>query len=197
MQNLLHINASARYQDSVTRTISAQLVTMLARDTKRPVIQRDLAEGVPFIDADWVRANFTDADQRSASDRQALALSDSLVAELQQARDIVIAAPIYNFGIPAVLKAWIDQVARAKLTFRYTDNGPEGLLGGRRAYLVIASGGVPAGSEADHATPYLQQALRFLGIEDIRLVDANPLSQASANGEDFTGALQPLLAELG
>ncbi|MEM9209697.1 MAG: NAD(P)H-dependent oxidoreductase, partial [Pseudomonadota bacterium] len=83
-----------------------------------------------------------------------------------------IGAPIYNFGVPAVLKAWVDMIARARLTFQYTDKGPVGLLEGKRAYVVVASGGVSVDSPVDFATPYLRQALRFIGIEDVTVIPA-------------------------
>ncbi len=123
-----------------------------------------------------------------------LALSDSLVADLQEASHIVIASPIYNFSVPAVLKAWIDMVARARVTFRYTENGPEGLLKGKKAYLVIASGGVPLGSDMDYASTYLRHVMGFLGIDDVTLVNANELAQAANENEDVSQQLAALAA---
>ena len=176
---ILHINSSGRFEGSVTRELSAQLVRQLQQQTGADVQHRDLAAGLPFIDEPWIHANFTDPEQRDEADRSVLALSDALVAELQQASHVVMAVPIYNFGVPAVMKAWIDQVARARLTFRYTENGPEGLLRNKKAYLVIASGGVPVGSEVDFASPYLLQALAFIGIEDVTVIDAVSLTEAA------------------
>ena len=118
-------------------------------------------------------ANFTDPAVRTDAQRETLSGSDVLVAELKAADQIVIGAPIYNFSIPAALKAWIDQVARARETFRYTEAGPEGLLTGKTAWLVIASGGVPMDSAMDFATPYLRHVLGFLGIVDVRVIDAS------------------------
>lgn len=178
-KQILHINASARVDGSVTRDISTQLVQQLQHQQDAAIVSRDLAKGVEFIDANWIGANFTDPAARSPEQNNALALSDSLVAELEQATHIVIAAPIYNFSVPASLKAWIDQVARARVTFRYTENGPEGLLKGKKAYLVVASGGVPLGSEVDYASTYLRHVLGFLGIVDVTLVNANELGQAA------------------
>lgn len=176
---ILHINASARVDGSVTRDISAQLVQQLQHQHGASIVIRDVATGVEFIDENWIGANFTDPAERNREQKTILAVSDELVAELQQASHIVIAAPIYNFSVPATLKAWIDQVARARVTFRYTENGPEGLLKGKKAYLVVASGGVPLGSEVDYASTYLRHVLGFLGIEDVTLVNANELDQAA------------------
>lgn len=171
--SILSIFASARYEQSVTRAVANRLIEQLATETNSKVVQRDLAAGIPFINEQWVEANFTEAEKRTVEQQQVLTLSDHLIQELQQADRIVIAAPIYNFGIPASLKAWIDQIARAKLTFRYTSSGPVGLLRHKKAYLVMASGGVPLGDPADFASPYLKQALQFIGINDITVIDAN------------------------
>lgn len=174
---ILHINSSERIQDSVTRQVSAELVSQLQKQSGLVIKSRDLAKGIPFINEDWIHANFTDPEQRTEQNRQALATSDQLVEELQAAEILVIASPIYNFSVPAVLKAWIDQVARARVTFRYTENGPEGLLKAKKAYLVMASGGVPLGSEVDYASTYLKQVMNFLGIQNVTVVDAGSLIQ--------------------
>ena len=102
-----------------------------------------------------------------------MALSDDLVAELQAADVIVIGVPLYNFGAPAVLKAWMDLVARPKVTFRYESGGPVGLLTGKKAIIAPASGGVPIGSAADHMTPQLKTFLAFLGITDVTIAQTD------------------------
>jgi len=170
---ILEINTAARYEGSVSRDLVADLVNALEdRFGSADIQRRDLAKGLPFIDEEWVTANTTPEEERSEHHRRTLAHSDELVAELQDADVLVIGAPIYNFSVPAVLKAWIDMVARARLTFRYTENGPEGLLTGKKAYVVVPSGGVPVGSEVDFATPYLRHALAFIGITDVEFVGA-------------------------
>lgn len=192
---ILLVNSSSRIDGSVTRAISAQLVDQLARQHDINVVQRDLTEGMSFIDEQWVGANFTDPDARTDAQKAALAFSDSLIDELEQASHIVIAAPIYNFGVPAVLKAWVDQVARARVTFRYTENGPEGLLKDKKAYLVVASGGVPLGSEVDFASSYLRHVLGFLGIDDVTLVNANELNRAANENNDISEQLAAIAGE--
>lgn len=177
--HILHINSSGRTQDSVTRTVSAQVLEHLTStlgDTN--LIERDLAPGVPFINENWIGANFTPAADRLPAQNEFLSGSDALVAEIKQADMVIIASPIYNFSVPAVLKAWIDQIARAQLTFKYTKKGPVGLMSGKQAILVMASGGVPIGTAMDFATPYLQQIMRFIGIEDITVIDGNGANQA-------------------
>ncbi len=178
MNTILQINSSSRYHDSITRQVAELVVNNLSGDNTT-IINRDLAKGLPFIDEQWIGANFTAPEDRTDEHKATLSFSDSLVNELQQAEHIVIASPIYNFSLPAVLKAWVDLIARARLTFQYTANGPEGLLKNKKAYIVIASGGVPVGSPMDFASPYLKQALAFVGITDVTIIDANNIDLTS------------------
>lgn len=171
---VLRVDASARIEGSITRQLADQLVDGLAaRVSGLAVTRRDLARGLPFVDADWVAANFTDPDARSESQRAKLAGSDALVREAMDADVWVIATPIYNFGVPASLKAWIDQIARARVTFRYTDQGPQGLLLNKKVYILTATGGTEVGSAIDFATPWLKFVLGFLGVTDIEVVAAD------------------------
>ena len=171
--NILEVQASARGAGSISRGLTADLIAaLLDRHGKADIVRRDLALGLPFVDEAWVAANFTPEEERTSAHRQTLARSDDLVAELQAADVIVIGAPIYNFSIPAVLKAWIDMIARARLSFRYMESGVEGLLKNKKAYIVVPSGGVPIGSPMDFATPYLRHALGFVGITDIEFIGA-------------------------
>jgi len=173
-RTILHINSSGRQTGSVTRKVSEFLVNLLAEDNRElSLVRRDLATGLPFVDEQWIEANFTKPESRSQTHIKTLSFSDSLVAELQSSEHIVIATPIYNFSIPAVLKAWIDMIARVKLTFHYTANGPVGLLQDKKAYLVIASGGVPIGGDMDFASSYLKHVLGFVGLTDVSVIDAS------------------------
>ncbi|WP_083100849.1 FMN-dependent NADH-azoreductase [Pseudophaeobacter leonis] len=174
---VLHIDSSARTESSVTRSLSAEIT---ARLTPERIIRRDLATPLPLLDAAWIGANFTPADQRSEAQNKLLALSDTLIAELQQADTLVIGTPIYNFSVPSTLKAWIDLVARAGVTFKYSESGPIGLLTGKRAIIAVASGGTQAGSDIDFATTYLRHVLGFIGITDVELVAADQLSMDEA-----------------
>jgi len=184
MNTILQINSSSRYNDSITRQV-AELVVNNLSTKKTTIINRDLAKGLPFIDEQWISANFTAPEDRTNEHKATLSFSDSLVSELQQAQHIVIASPIYNFSLPAVLKAWVDLIARARLTFQYTENGPEGLLKNKKAYVVIASGGVPVGSAMDFSSPYLKQALAFVGITDITIIDANNIDLTRNQGANI------------
>ncbi|MEL6283177.1 MAG: NAD(P)H-dependent oxidoreductase [Pseudomonadota bacterium] len=171
--NILAIQSSARKTGSSTRSLVEQLAAKLSGGRASAITVRDVADGVPFVDEAWVGANFTDPAERSEAQREKLAFSDALVAELKAAETIVIGVPIYNFGVPAALKAWVDMVARARVTFKYTENGPVGLLQDKKAYVVIASGGTKSGSEIDFATGYMRHVLGFLGITDVTFIAAD------------------------
>lgn len=176
MTRVLKIDASARHDDSVSRQFTDEILARLkAADPSTSVVERDLSSGLPFVDAEWIGANFTPEEERSADQKAKLAMSDALIEELGAADIIVLGAPIYNFGVPAALKAWIDLVARARKTFQYTENGPVGLLKNKRAIVAVASGGTEAGSEIDFATPYLRHVFGFLGIDDVTFVAADRL----------------------
>ncbi len=176
-KQILKISSSGRIEGSTSRALSRDLISALKdRYGDIDVVDRDLATGVPVVDEAWIEANFTPEESRTEQHRKALAYSDTLVAELQNADVLVIGVSMYNFSITATLKAWIDMIARARLTFRYTENGPQGLLSGKKAYLVVATGGVPVGSPMDFATPYLRHALAFVGITDVEIVAADRLN---------------------
>ncbi|MGP1254251.1 MAG: FMN-dependent NADH-azoreductase [Kiloniellales bacterium] len=171
---VLRIEASARKSRSISRSLGDKVVARLrVQHPDLTVVERDLADGIPFVTEDWIAANVTADEQRTTEQKEKLAVSDTLVAELQAADILVIGLPVYNFGPPAALKAWIDQVARARVTFRYTENGPVGLLTGKKAYVVAASGGTEVGSAVDFATPYLRHVLGFIGIKDVTLIAAD------------------------
>ncbi|MGC3938798.1 FMN-dependent NADH-azoreductase [Roseobacter sp. EG26] len=190
-QTILHIDASARHTGSTTRDLSAKIVERLGGD----VLYRDLTTALPQINETWVTANFTPADQRDAQHQKALALSDTLVEEIQAADVLVIGAPVYNFGVPAALKAWIDLIARAGVTFAYTENGPKGLLEGKRAVIALATGGTEIGSEVDFASGYLRHIMGFIGITDVQIVAADRvMSDADAAHAKATAQINALAA---
>lgn len=176
-RHILRVDASMRHDGSVSRRLGDKLIAALRRRSgPGTLVSRDLADGeVGFIGEAWIGANFTPADRRDGAQKAELALSDALVAELQAADTLVLTLPIYNFGVPAALKAWIDQVARAGLTFRYTADGPVGLLAGKTAYVVVASGGTEVDGPIDFATGYLRHVLSFIGIRDVTVIAADAL----------------------
>lgn len=171
---ILKINASARHADSASRPLVDRTTAQLS-NADTTVIDRDLSQAVPQLDEAWLGANWTPETDRSADQTAALALSEELIAELEAADTIVIGAPMYNFGIPASLKAWIDLICRNGRTFEYTENGPKGLLEGKRAIVIAATGGVPLDAPTDHMTPYMRTVLSFIGVQDITIIDAATL----------------------
>jgi FMN-dependent NADH-azoreductase len=177
INRILRIDASARKTGSVSRSLTDETIDRLAEISAVNLTSRDVAGGLPFVNEDWVAANFTPANDRTDAHKATLGLSDNLVAELKAADTIVIATPIYNFGIPATLKAWVDMICRVGMTFQYTENGPVGLLAGKRAIILIASGGTTVGSPIDFATPYLKQAMAFIGITDVTFIAADAMGR--------------------
>lgn len=177
--HILRIDASMRHDGSTSRRLADRLIDRLvARSPGAEVTTRDLAAtALPLLSEPMIGAYFTKPEDRTDEHRALLGPSDALVAELKAADILVIGAPIYNFGVPAALKAWIDLIARAGETFRYTENGPVGLLTGKKAYVVIASGGTRAFSEIDFAGPYLRHVLAFVGVTDVAFVTADALMQ--------------------
>jgi FMN-dependent NADH-azoreductase len=176
VRRILHIDASQRRQGSVSRGLSQLLVDELrARFPDAAVVRRDLLDGMPLVDDAWIEASNTPEDQRSPAQRGVLAFSDGLVEELKACDVWVIGTPIYNFSITPALKAYVDQVCRARVTFTYSEQGPRGLLDDRKVFVAIASGGSKVGSPTEFLTPYLMHVLGFIGIRDVELIAADQL----------------------
>lgn len=175
MTKILRIDSSIKGPASVTRKLADSITAHIGGE----VIARDATQ-IPLIDGTWIGAAYTPADQRSDAQRDTLALSDELIAELKAADVVVIGAPIYNFGVTGPLKAWIDQICRVGETFRYTDAGPEGLVPAKRVIVAYASGGVPLGSGPDLASAYIKQVLAFVGLTDVTFVAAEGVAMGEA-----------------
>ena len=169
---ILHIDSSARRNDSTSRALSKEIVASLG---DIDVIYRDLSTPLPIVTEDWIGANFTSAEERTQEQNALLEMSDTLIDEIMRADTLVIGAPMYNFSIPANLKAWIDQIARAGVTFRYTENGPEGLLTGKKVIVALSTGGSPVGSELDFESGYLRHIFGFIGIDSVEFVVADKM----------------------
>ena len=185
--NILQINASARREGAnSTRLANAVVDRLKAAHPDARVTLRDLAVTPhPMLDEAALGALFTPADQRTPEQAARAALDDALIAEIQAHDTIVLGVPMYNFGIPAQLKNWIDAIARAGVTFRYTETGPEGLLKGKKVYLALARGGLYRDTDKDAQVPYLKNVLGFLGMTDLSLIYAEGLNmgpEAAAKG---------------
>ena len=176
MNNILHIDASGRGKPSVSRQLSNEIVQKISSDQTN-VTYRDVSQGLSFVDETMIGAYYTHKAERSDEQHQAIALSDTIVGELMEADTVVIGMPIYNFSMPAGFKTWSDLAARVGETFTYTENGPVGLLEGKKAYVAVASGGTKVGSEIDFLTPWLRHFLGFIGISDVEIVQAEAINR--------------------
>jgi FMN-dependent NADH-azoreductase len=176
--NILQINSSARREASHSTRLANRIVARLKEaDPEATVTLRDLNETPhPILDEAALGALFTPADQRTAGQAARVALDDALIAEIQAADIVVLGVPMYNFGVPAPLKNWIDAISRAGVTFRYTEKGPEGLLAGKKVYVALARGGKYRNTPADTQVPYLTTVFTFLGLTDVHFVYAEGLS---------------------
>ncbi len=178
MAQLLVIDSSARQHGSVSRQLTERFLAHWLE--KRPgdaVCRRDLGiEPLPHLDASLLDAWMQPAESHGAAECDALQRANRLVGELVAADVLVLGAPMYNFAIPSTLKAWFDHVLRAGVTFRYSENGPHGLLHGKRAFVITARGGIYEGGCQDHQESYLRQVLAFMGIHDVTFIHAEGLN---------------------
>ena len=210
MPTLLHLTVSPRGNQSISRRLSdAAVETWKARNPEGRVIERDLAKSpLTFVDVDWIAGAFSPPEFHTDKHKKALALSNELVSELLQADEIILGTPMYNFSVPAALKAWIDHVVRAGKTFRYTAAGsPEGLLAGqnKKVLVIIASGGsYPEGSPMaalNYETPYLRFIFAYMGVTDVHFIHAGgtaSVMQGRISADEFVSPfMQEIAAAIG
>jgi FMN-dependent NADH-azoreductase len=178
MNRILQINSSARIEGSQSTLLASRIVERLrAASPEAEVVLRDLSRRPhPALDEAGLQALFAPVGLRTPAQAARVALDDALIAELQAADAVVIGVPMYNFGVSAQLKNWIDAISRAKVTFRYTEQGPEGLLKGKKVYLALTRGGQYRDTPADTQVPYLKTVLGFLGMTDLQFVYAEGLA---------------------
>jgi len=179
MTTLLQINASINNGNGQSSQLAKQFVAAFQkRNPEARLVVRDVAaaEPVPHLDAERFGAFITQADQRSSAQQAVVAYSDTLINELKQADLIVLGLPMYNFGVPSQLKAYFDHIARAGVTFKYTDKGPVGLLTGKKVVVFAARGGVYAGTPMDTQTSYVRDFLRFIGMTEVEFIYAEGLA---------------------
>ena len=189
--NILSVSASVQGEQSTSRRLADELIKGLSdKAGGADVRQRDVsANDIEYVTGAHVGAFYTPAEERNDEQNVLLSQSDALLEELKTANTLIVATPMYNFGIPASLKAWIDLICRVGETFRYTENGPEGLLDIDTMYLVVATGGAPVGSAVDFVVPYMKQVAGFIGIKNVEVISADGMnvdaeaSFAKARGE--------------
>lgn len=197
---ILQINSSARVEGAnSTRLANTVTARLQAKHPGATVTVRDLAVTPhPVLDAAALGALFTPADQRTPEQAARVAMDDALIAEVQAHDAIVLGVPMYNFGVPVQFKTWLDAIARAGVTFRYTANGAEGLIQGKKVYVAFARGGIYRDTPADSQTPYIQTILGFLGMTDVKYIHAEGLAMGpEAVDKAFTQAEDDLLAAIG
>lgn len=197
--NILELHSSARVDGSHSSQLARDLVAGLrAAAPAAQLAVRDLAATPhPALDEPALQALFTPADQRTAAQNARVALDDALIAEVQAADVLVLGVPMYNFGVTTQLKNWIDAIARAKVTFEYTAQGPRGLLTGKKVYVVLARGGLYRDTPADTQVPYLRTVLAFLGMTDVEFIYAEGLAMGpEAERQALAGAQAQIEAVL-
>jgi FMN-dependent NADH-azoreductase len=198
MPKLLHINSSPLYGRSVSRQLTDAFVTQWkSSHPDGTVVDRDLyANSIPPVTAEWVGAAYTPEEARTPQQKEVLALSDTLFAELEQADEYVFGVPMHNFGVPSVLKLWIDQIVRAGKAFAYVNGAPKGLITGKKATFIIATGGIYDAqtqmASFNFVEPYLRSVFGFLGVTDATFLTAGGTA-ALNQGQDRDAFLAPYL----
>jgi FMN-dependent NADH-azoreductase len=194
MNTILHLTASIFGEGGQSSQLAEQFVACFPGAR---VLRRDLArDPLPHLDAERFGAFLSRPETRTSAQQRVLDESDALIAELKAADTIVMGLPMYNFGVPSQLKAYLDHIARAGVTFKYTDKGSVGLLGGKRAYVFAARGGIYQGTPRDTQTAYVRDFLAFLGIADVQFVYAEGLAIGEAQKQAALEAAQRALREL-
>ena len=171
---ILRVDSSAKTENSESRRLTDRIIDGLKTNGKSlEVTVRDLNESLPQVNTAWIEANNTASDDQTDEHKKTLALSNTLVGEIEAADTLIIGVALYNFSITASLKLWIDLVCRARKTFAYVDGSPKGLMTGKKAIICFASGGTPFESNIDFASGYLRHILGFIGITDVTFISAD------------------------
>ncbi len=186
MSTLLRIDSSIFGENGVSSQLAGYFQErLLEKRADMKVVHRKLAEEpIPHFDGQWLQALMTPESDRSDGQKEMVALSDQLIAELKEADALVLTAPMYNFHLPSAMKAWFDHVARAGETFKYTENGPVGLLEDKPVYVLTTRGGQHKGQPTDTLVSYLTTMLGFLGLKDIEFIFAEALNM----GDELKGS---------
>lgn len=200
MSKLLFVTSSLFGEQSKSRLVAEELLSAWTAGEKVEVVRRDLAaEPLPHVDAELLTALGKSPGDRSPQEAAAVARADAVIEDVEAADTIILAVPMYNFSVPSTFKAWIDHLARAGRTFRYTASGPEGLLKGKKVLVASARGGVyshGAASASDFQEPYIRAVLGFVGIEDVTFIHAEGLAISPESAEAGLAQARSRIAEL-
>lgn len=196
--NILQVNSSARSEGShSTRLANSVSERLLAADPRAKLVVRDLARHPhPVLDEEALQALFTPQEQRTPAQAARVARDDALIAEIQAADAVILGVPMYNFGISVQLKNWIDAISRARVTFQYTENGPEGLLKGKKVFLALTRGGIYRNTPGDTQVEYLKTVLGFLGMTDLRFIYAEGLAMGPESEQNGLASAQAQIDEV-
>lgn len=182
MHNILFVKSSLNGEQGQSTKLAQSLLENVAAKSTVNVVERDLAKDpLPHLTQAELIAWSTEVEQRSEEQHELAVLSDKLVDELYNSDSLVIAMPMYNFGVPSTFKAWIDRIARAGVTFRYSENGPIGLVKNKKVIVLAARGGIYQGTKKDSQTQYLKDVFAFIGIDDIQFIYAEGLNMAESD----------------
>ena len=194
--NILQINASARHEGGQSTQLANSIVDRLrSKNPTAKLVLRDLARHpAQLIDDAALSALFSPPEKRTPEQAARVAMDDALIAEVQAADILVLGVPMYNFSISVQLKAWLDAITRAKVTFRYTENGAEGLLQGRKVYVALARGGRYRDTPADSQVPYLKTILGFIGLNDVEFIYAEGLAMGAESASQSLSQAQADIA---
>lgn len=198
MNKVLRIDSSLFGDASVSKQLAGELLEQLRQQhTHFEIQQRDLVEQpLPHLDGAFLSALGSEKEVRSEQQQQQVELADRLINEVQQADTLIIGAPMYNFAIPSVLKSWFDYIARAGTTFRYGENGPEGLLKDKQAYVITSRGGIHKDQQSDTMVPYLRTMLGFVGIEQVEFIYAEGLNMGNGQREAGLASARKQIAQI-
>jgi len=183
MAKILNIISSPRGEASNSIKLASAIIDKLREKDPAAAVQVKNLTSKPFPHLEEVHLNafFTPIEKHTEANKEAIHHSDEAIKEIMDADILVIGAPMYNFGVSSVLKSWFDHIARAGITFKYTANGPEGLLTGKKAYVAVTTGGIYSSGDAvaaDFVTPYIKTMLGFVGITDVTIVRAEGFAMA-------------------
>lgn len=197
MKSILKIDSSLFGENGVSTQLANALITELkAKHQDIRINQRRFAEqAIPHFDASWIQALSTKETERTEAQQQKVDFSDQLIKELQSADALVITAPMYNFNVPSMLKAWFDHIARAGVTFKYTEQGPVGLIEDKPVYLITTRGGIHKGKPEDTQIQFVKTFLNFIGLSNIEVIYAEALNM-SGHRESSIKAAEQEIAEL-
>jgi FMN-dependent NADH-azoreductase len=198
MNNVLRVSSSILGENSASSLLTQELVEALAGKNESFIVtERNFSQTpIPHLDEQWLQALHADADSRSTEQQAKVAFSDGLIDEVIAADTLIIALPMYNFTVPSMLKAWIDHVARAGVTFAYTEQGPKGLLKDKKVYLVASTGGVHEVGVSDFLRPYMKLVMGFIGLTDVEIITASGLNLGPEQREAGLNAARKQIASL-